>query len=238
MPATCKPPLVSVTIIKYPGSYIFFALLAMAIHRLPLMIHRGIYFWKLLGCGKGGGFSRRPDWRQWAVLTSGDQIDFSDMPHEQLLKNLYGNFIAGWYRFFSCEVRTILLEPVSGHGYWDGKQPFGELSLQNDLTSRVAVLTRATIRLKKIKRFWEHVDSIAEKLKTTEGLLTSVSLGEIPFIKQATFSIWNAMEDMQAFAYATRQHTEIIHKTREEKWYSEELFVRFKILAEYKKINE
>ena len=45
------------------------------------------------------------------------------------------------------------------------------------------------------------------------------------------------MEDMQAFAYATRQHTEIIHKTREERWYSEELFVRFKIIAEYGKIN-
>lgn len=159
------------------------------------------------------------------------------MPHEQLLKNLYGNFIAGWYRFFRCEVRTILLEPVSGHGYWDGKQPFGELSLQNNLTSRVAVLTRATIRLKKINRFWKHVDGVAKKLKTTEGLLTSVSIGELPFIKQATFSIWNAMEDMQAFAYATRQHTEIIHKTREERWYSEELFVRFKIIAEYGKIN-
>ncbi|MBN8858394.1 MAG: DUF3291 domain-containing protein [Sphingobacteriales bacterium] len=236
MPATCKPPLVSITIIKYPKQYIFFALLAMAIHRLPLLVNRGIYFWKLLGCGKGGGFSRQPDWRQWAVLTSGDQIDFSKISHEQLLKKLYGNFIAGWYRFFRCGVSTILLEPVSGHGCWDGKQPFGSLAPGAVPVAPVAVLTRATIRAGKIKRFWEHMDEVSHQLHRVPGLISSLSIGEIPFLKQATFSIWNSSEDMHAFAYGTVRHINVVQKTREEKWYTEELFVRFKVLVEYRSV--
>jgi len=238
MPATCKHPLVSLTIIKYPRPYILFALSAMAIHRLPLMLNRRIYFWKLLGCGKGGGFSRQPDWRQWAILTSGDLIHFNTIPHEQLLKKLYGKFIAAWYRFFRCEVRTILLEPVSGHGYWDGKQPFGPLASTAMPAAPVAVLTRATIRTGKINRFWEHVDDISKQLHRAKGLVSSVSIGEMPLLKQATFSIWDSSESMHAFAYDAKPHTEVIKKTREERWYREELFVRFKVLAEYGKINE
>ena len=34
---------------------------------------------------------------------------------------------------------------------------------------------------------------------------------------------------MKSFAYQGKDHTEVIHKTRKEKWYSEDMFTRFKI---------
>ena len=34
-------------------------------------------------------------------------------------------FIQHWWQFFDCEKWTLLLHPLEGHGYWDGKQVFG-----------------------------------------------------------------------------------------------------------------
>jgi len=227
-----KSSLVSLTIIRYPKKYVLPALFAMAIHRLPLMNNKKIQFWKLLGCGKGGSFSKKPDWQQWAILAVRDAVALPDTQQE-LLKTLYGKFITAWYKRWHCETHTFLLEPVSGHGMWNGKTPFN-IPHGNQLhTGRIAVLTRATIRLKKLSRFWAHVHETSALLHKAKGLVYSVSIGEIPLIKQATFSIWNSTEEMVAFAYAT-QHADVVKKTRDEKWYAEELFVRFRILKEIK----
>ena len=67
-------------------------------------------------------------------------------------------------------------------------------------------------------------------MNSADGLITSIGIGELPFIKQATFSIWQSKEKMKHFAYQMHQHTEVIKKTRDEKWYSEDMFVRFKPL--------
>ncbi|MCC6288733.1 MAG: DUF3291 domain-containing protein [Chitinophagaceae bacterium] len=204
----------------------------MAIHRLPLWTNKKIHFHKLLGCGKDGGFSKKPDWQQWAILAVRDAESIPDTQHA-LLKMLYGKFIAGWYFFWKCETKTFILEPLSGYGAWDKKKPFGVLPDKSAYEGKLAVLTRATIRLTKLGRFWAHVKGTSDALHKANGLVYSLSIGEMPFIKQATFSIWSSIEDMNAYAYHTR-HKEVIQKTREEKWYSEELFVRFKILWESK----
>ncbi|HLL42103.1 MAG TPA: hypothetical protein VK369_03145, partial [Segetibacter sp.] len=49
--------------------------------------------------------------------------------------------------------------------------------------------------------------------------------------KQATFSIWKNKDGLKTFAYKMHEHIEVIRKTRQEKWYSEDMFVRFKIIA-------
>jgi len=36
---------------------------------------------------------------------------------------------------------------------------------------------------------------------------------------------------MKQFAYGSEEHRDVIHKTRANDWYSEEMFVRFRILA-------
>jgi hypothetical protein len=70
-----------------------------------------------------------------------------------------------------------------------------------------------------------------------KGFITSVGIGEVPFIKQATFSIWESLDDVKQFAYRQRQHAEIIKLTRQEDWYSEDLFARFSIIQSFGTIN-
>lgn len=219
------------TIVRYKKRFIYFALLAMALHRLPLFFNRKIRFYKSLGCGRNGHFSKLPDWQQWGLLVVMEDRQLNNRSgFQQPLKQFYGNFIAGWWKFFGCETWTVLLQPIEGHGTWNGKEAFGKLPPNSDYEGIIAVLTRATIRHKKLARFRAHVEAVANDLYKASGLLFSVGIGESPWLRQATFSIWQSKEQMKQFAYKMKNHAEVVYKTRTEKWYSEELFVRFKVL--------
>src|SRR4051812_493458 len=152
----------------------------MALFRLPLQFNKKITFRKLLGCGKNGTFDIHPDWRQWGILTVsrtqfavGYQSPGSISVKGQRINNynlqtanyklLYGSFINWWWKFFKCETYTIILEPIESYGNWDGKKIFGDIAEQPEYDGVIAVLTRATIRLKRLKNFWQHVDSVASK---------------------------------------------------------------------------
>ncbi|WP_432326775.1 hypothetical protein ACRQ5D_23330 [Mucilaginibacter sp. P25] len=85
--------IVSLTIIRYRKLFVPFALLAMAIHRLPLLMQKGCSFYKLLGSGKNGTFDLEPDWQQWGLLACWDSRE---------------NFDA----FYNRSSRPILVEAV------------------------------------------------------------------------------------------------------------------------------
>ncbi len=216
---------VSLTIIKYRTRYVPFAFLSMAIFRLPLMFHKNISFYKLMGTGKNGTFDKQPDFNQWAIMAAFKEENINDE-----MNNLYGKFISKWFSVFSCNIKNYMLEPIECHGSWDGKTPFGNLPAKSNYEGKIAVITRATIRLNKLKYFWRNVAPIANKMATAKGFILSYGVGEIPWIKQATFSIWESKADMKNFAYGMKEHTEVITKTRKEKWYSEDMFTRFKVL--------
>ena len=173
-----------------------------------------------MGSGKNGTFDKNIDWQQWAILIVTDSPSPIHIP-----------FIAGWLKIFKAEVSTLTLQPIEGHGTWDGKEVFGKLPKQTDYDGSIAVLTRATIRLSKLKSFWGNVDSVAKQMAGAEGLITSLGIGEIPLIKQATFSVWKSKADMKNFAYKMHEHAEVIKKTRKENWYKEEMFVRFTVIS-------
>jgi hypothetical protein len=196
----------------------------MAVHHLPLFFNKRLSFYKLMGSGKNGTFDKIPDWQQWAVLTVSDENNGTKTAQPP-----YGSFIQGWYRFFNCEIFTMYLEPLEGRGTWDGKKAFGQLPSRSDHSGRIAILTRATIRLNKLKYFWANVAPVADHMHTAKGFLFSAGIGEVPWIKQATFSVWDSREDMTAFAYGMQTHKEVIQKTRKQQWYSEDMFTRFKI---------
>lgn len=224
---------VSLTIIKYPRRFAFFGFLAMALFRLPLWLGKRSNFWKLMGSGKGGTFSKKPDLTQWAILNVSrlhfKHIQLKNSSAEIAVKKLYGPFINWWLTIFNCETLTYLLVPVEGHGLWDGKKAFGELPPKSDYEGKVAVLTRASIRKKKQKDFWAHVETVSDEMKKAPGFIKSYGIGEMPYFKQATFSIWESKTAMKAFAYGNTEHTDVIAKTRKNDWYSEDMFVRFRI---------
>ncbi len=240
--------LVSLTIIRYKKIFIPFAFLAMAVHRLPLWMNKKILLFKLMGTGKNGTFDKVPDLQQWAILavhdTSENIQNKSEDPPGSVgtrpvsLEQLLGQFISRWFSLFNCETYTLLLEPLESHGYWNGKKVFGNLPTKNDHEGKIAVLTRATIRLNKLKYFWSNVAPVANRMATAKGFLFSAGVGEIPWIKQATFSVWQSKEDMKAFAYGMKEHAEVIKKTRRQDWYSEEMFTRFKILQTFGSLHQ
>ena len=221
--------IVSLTITRYRKAFISFALLAMAVHRLPLAMRKECRFWQLLGSGRNGTFDLQPDWQQWGLLAVWDDSEAFDEFYQN-------SFVARWWKALAYERWTILCEPLQSHGKWDAQEPFGQPDIKN-YTGSVAVLTRATIRLSKLKGFWSNVDSVANIMADAPGFITSIGIGEAPVYRQATFSIWKSIDDVKAFAYASREHAEVIKKTRNNNWYSEELFARFRPIASFGTIN-
>lgn len=204
----------------------------MAIFHFPLFLNRKLRFYKLMGSGKNGTFDIWPDFNQWALMVFYEADQFSENDLGSLSKKAVGKFVLGWWTFFKVNTRVFLLEPYTGHGTWDGQSFVNPKEKNPDPEGKIAVLTRASIRLTRLKQFWQAVPSTAEKLEENRGFIYSIGIGEIPFIKQATFSVWQSIDDMKAFAYKKMAHQDVIRRTRKEDWYSEEMFLRFKILED------
>lgn len=194
----------------------------MALHRLPMLFNKKCSFWKLLGCGKNGTFDIHPDYQKWGLLAVWqNETDFNDF--------LTRSYVAKWWKFFTLEQYHIIAMPLESHGKWSGKQPFGNPKIK-DHQGMVAVLTRATIRLNKLKNFWANVPAVANIMASAKGFVTSIGIGEAPFFMQATLSVWQSVDDVKNFAYKSKEHADVIKLTKDQNWYAEELFARFKIL--------
>ena len=225
------------TIVRYPKWLAWGGFLSMACFRLPLLFNNRATFYKLLGSGKNGTFDKTPDLQQWGILLVTDSIIEQGKEVHFDYNKIYGRQIYSWWKRFNCSIWTVLLEPIEGQGTWDGKEVFGKMKKNSLHHGTIAVLTRATIKINRLKNFWSHVDGVAANMKSSKGFMMSLGLGEVPWIKQATFSVWENKESMKNFSYKMKEHAEVIKKTRAEKWYKEELFVRFKILATHGSIN-
>ncbi len=180
----------------------------------------GLSFGKMLGSGSGNGFSIIPNFGVYGLLCvwkneSFAQQFFRDHPFFSDLKEK------------ATETWTTFLQTAMVHGQWDGSCPF-PITTSFDKKSLVAVLTRATIRNKRLLHFWKHVPKVSRSMDGhKEGLLFSAGVGELPLVQQATISFWENSDFMQAYAYNSAFHKEVIQKTRSLGWYKEELFARF-----------
>lgn len=218
---------VTLTLAKYPKYLSWAGVLSMALFHIPLFINNRISFYKLLGCGKGNTFNKNPNWQLWATLVVHKIDNSNNLPSPRSTSK----FINFYYQLFKVKKVDIVLQPIVSHGLWSGKKCFEAKKMKPNENEPIAVLTRATIRWKKLKDFWQNVPKVASSMITAEGLVFSLGIGEVPFVKQATFSIWQSSNQMQEFAYKMQEHKEVITKTRELNWYKEEMFTRFKIIS-------
>jgi hypothetical protein len=92
------------------------------------------------------------------------------------------------------------------------------------------VMTRASIVWYKSPIFWFYVSHASKYLENRAGLLFAKGVGEFPLIEQATLSLWDSSESLDAFAYKSKEHAPMIKKTRKIGWYSEEMFTRFRVV--------
>src|SRR6476661_2144446 len=163
----------TLSIIRYKTTTIPFAFLAMALHRLPLALTKDCTFWKLMGCGKNGSFDLSPDFKQWGLMA----VWKDEAAFERFHKK---SFVTRWWKLFAIEEWTVILKPLSSHGSWAGENPF-EAPQTSNYMGPVAVLTRAKIRYRKLKEFWENVPKVAAIMQNSPGYVFSVGIGEAPF---------------------------------------------------------
>ena len=184
----------------------------------------GLTFYKLMGSGKGRVFSLTPDFLLYGLFAVWESEQAADTFFEASpLLQEYGQHCH--------EQWTVKLIPIKAHGLWDGSNPFKAIEHNIQNNGPIAVLTRASIHLKALPAFWKHGKETSRAIEKAPGLLAAIGLGELPFVRQATFSIWESQAQMLEYAYKTAQHQRVIKKTRSDNWYSEELFARFAILS-------
>lgn len=218
--------IVTVTVLKYRsgGRYRAFANVGRWMMR-PFRAE-GLRFQKLLGSGQN--FGLMPDLSTYVFLSVWD----TETQARQFFQT------PDWQFFLEKTeaTGTLWLQPFKSQGNWDGANPFGSSAdlagVNPNPESPVAVLTRATIRTRSLLDFWRHVPQARQRLNDhRDDLLFSIGVGEKPVTQQATVSVWRNAAAVEQFAYRQSGHKEIVRMTRQRKWYSEELFARFTVLA-------
>jgi hypothetical protein len=179
----------------------------------------GLQFIKFLGSGAENGFSIKANLGVYGILAIWDQEDDAEAFFQK-------NTMFAAYKAHSSSHQTVFLHNTMSHGQWSGQSPF-EAVQPFDVGAPVAVITRATIRTRHLVRFWKKVPVVSRDVEQRPGLRFAVGIGELPWVQQATFSIWDSGKDMLDYAYKRQHHQQVIRQTRELGWYKEELFARF-----------
>ena len=205
----------------------------MALDRPVLARTPGLKFWKLLGTGSGRSFSiRDADPTTWALFAVWEDLD------AWATFTATSSYARVWMRL-ADEQWSALLEPVKWRGTWSGRSPFGSGAAGAPLhgDEAIAVLTRARVRPSQWRTFARSVPPVAAAVNSTPGLQYTIGIGEAPIGLQATFSLWNSESEMTSFAYGHDAHRDVIRRTVETGWYSEEMFARFRVLESTGTIN-
>ena len=214
--------IISIRFLNFEGfSNKRFAFAQMGISLVNPWKHAGLLFSKHLGVGAGNGFSVWPDFSMYVFLGVFESQKASDDFFEtnarwSALKN-QSSEMNGW--------DTVA---IKGHGTWNGNNPF-EMGADPG-NGPVLVLTRASIVWYKSLLFWFNVSHASKYLSSKSGLLFAKGVGEFPLLEQATLSLWESEEILNQFAYKSKEHAPMIKKTRALKWYSEEMFIRMRVL--------
>jgi len=226
--ASPEPPssavIAALTLARYPARAIYSALLRMGRERPRLRRTPGLRFWRLLGSARGPAFGPW-DPRRYGLFTVWDSAAALDAFESR-------SPIHAAYRRAAAEVWTVRLAPIRWHGAWSGVDPFaGADAAASAAGEPCAILTRATIRPRHLHAFRRAAGPVSAQLAGRPGLIASIGLGETPLRAQATFSLWSDLRATHAFAYTGAEHVEAMRRTREQGWYSEELFARFRPIA-------
>ena len=187
------------------------------IGRFSLMGVPGLRFFKILGSGANGGFGLKPSPSRQGLFCGFDTEAAADA-------FIQSSKIVAQYRAHAREFLIAKLSAYSSKGSWSGKTI--DITATPPTSGPIAALTRASIRPMKAGRFWRHAPPAEDSLGRATGCLLAVGLGEAPIFRQATFSVWESLDAMNAYA-RTGAHLEAIKASLSGGHFSESMFVRF-----------
>lgn len=219
-------PVVKFFVFKFQKNK-FWAFSQMGTYKRYMKNVKGLKFYRLLGTGGKSGFGLYPDFKTYCFLSVWDN-------------NNDANYFIRKNKFFlkylkkTNAIRVLSLTPFQSIGSWAGINPFSNnLGVPKLKNLKIAILTRARISPIKIFRFWRSIPKASQEISNAKGVYFYKGIGEIPFLEQATISLWDSIDNVKEFAYKNEVHKSIIRKTKSESWYSEELFCRFYINNDY-----
>jgi spheroidene monooxygenase len=222
--ASAGHPVIALTVFRYAGLWNrLWAFSQMGFARFSLPALPGLGFFKLFGTGTGEGFTPVPNPGVYAQLTTWPSLDIARQRATEAP-------VFRRFRAHATEALTIYMTAISARGQWDGVAPFAVVKPET-VPLPMAVLTRATVKPRHVLSFWSQTPDISVLVKDQPHLLFKIGMGEVPWFQQVTFSIWDDIEAMKAFAYASAQHGGAVRKVRDNRWFREELYARFAVLG-------
>lgn len=209
-----------VVLVDFKAEAVLWGWSRLVLQRWPLRHVAGLKFCKVLGSGFEGGFGLRPSRSRQGLFLGFD----SQSAARQFVDS--SALLAG-YRARARELCVAMLRACSSRGSWSGASL--DVTAQPPPVSAqgaIASLTRASIRPACALQFWRMQPASEAALKRAPGVLMATGVGEAPLLRQATFTLWQSVDAMNAYA-RSGAHQAAIQAARSGGFFSESMFVRF-----------
>lgn len=199
-----------------PDSFLW-GLSRYVIGRFSLYGMPGLQFFKVLGSGHGGGFSTKPSLHKQGLFCVFDsELNAQRFRHESSLVQSYLNHAREFF--------AINLKAFSSRGSWAHTQL--DITAEKPCSGPIASLTRASIKPLKASAFWKNAVPAENAIKQAKGVLLSAGLGEAPYLRQATFTLWDNESALNEYAQQGA-HLAAIKSAYGQQYFSESMFTRF-----------
>jgi hypothetical protein len=204
-------------LVRFPSRAVPWGLSRLVLGARALGLAPGLRFVRVLGSGRDGGFGLAPGFDHQGLICFFDD-EGSARAFVATSPSLHA------YRERAQECLVALLRATSCRGSWSGASLAVTAKAQAD--APMAALTRASIRLRHAAAFWQHAPATHDGIARAAGCRLAIGLGEAPLLRQATFSLWDDTQAMDAYA-RSGAHLAAIKGAHEQRWFSESMFVRF-----------
>lgn len=185
----------------------------------------GLTMAKVMGSGHSGGFGLRPSATHQGLICTFSHVGYAQQFLDSAAVQAYSSR--------ARECWTGLMTVQSARGHWD-KQAWQAstpeaLGDSDSPQGPFAVITRASIVPSKAMAFWRYAPAAQAELKQSPGCLLAMGLGEVPLVRQCTFSLWKDTSAMLAYAQQGA-HQLASAAAYKHQFFSESLFVRMQVL--------